>query len=57
MNAQLTSAERADREEFVVEGCYLMRNRDIAERVEQEHAAEFAARQAEVDAAIASAEP
>jgi hypothetical protein len=127
--ASLTSAERADREEFVVEGCYLMRNRfraqevwermgfdvaecleftehspvqqafrtllfsrivpcvrdiglwgpqvrgafadlgvldaasgdlealmrddeDIAERVEQEHAAEFAARKAEVDAAI-----
>jgi hypothetical protein len=25
--AQLTEAERADREEFVVEGCYLMRNR------------------------------
>jgi hypothetical protein len=25
--AELTSAERADREEFVVEGCYLMRNR------------------------------
>jgi hypothetical protein len=25
--AGLTSAERADREEFVVEGCYLMRNR------------------------------
>ena len=25
--AQLTDAERADREEFVVEGCYLMRNR------------------------------
>jgi hypothetical protein len=24
---ELTSAERADREEFVVEGCYLMRNR------------------------------
>ncbi len=127
--AALTSAERADREEFVVEGCYLMRNRfraqevwermgfdveecleftehspvqqafrallfsrivpcvkdiglwgakvqrayadlgvldaassdlealmrddeDIAERVEREHTAEFAARQAEVDAAI-----
>jgi hypothetical protein len=127
--AGLTSAERADREEFVVEGCYLMRDRfrgrevwermgfdveecleftehspvqqafrallfsrivpcvkdiglwgekvqraftdlgvlqaadsdlealmrddeDIAERVEQEHAAEFAARKAEVDAAI-----
>ncbi len=127
--AQLTAAERADREEFVVEGCYLMRNRfraqevwermgfdvaecleftehspvqqafrallfsrivpcvkdiglwgekvqrayadlgvldaagtdlealmrddeDIAERIEREHAAEFAARQAEVDAAI-----
>ncbi len=128
----LTAAERADREEFVVEGCYLMRNRfraqevwermgfdvaecleftehspvqqafrtllfsrivpcvkdiglwgpkvqrayadlgvldaagsdlealmrddeDIAERVEAEHAAEFAARKAEVDAAISSA--
>ena len=25
--AELTSAERADREEFVVEGCYLMRSR------------------------------
>jgi P-aminobenzoate N-oxygenase AurF len=25
--AQLTEAERADREDFVVEGCYLMRNR------------------------------
>jgi len=131
--AQLTSAERADREEFVVEGCYLMRSRfraqevwermgfdveecleftehspvqqafrallfsrivpcvkdiglwgekvqraytdlgvldaadsdlealmrddeDIAERIEQEHAAEFAAREAEVDAAITAAE-
>jgi hypothetical protein len=131
--ASLTAAERADREEFVVEGCYLMRNRfraqevwermgydveecleftehspvqqafrtllfsrivpcvkdiglwgekvqrayadlgvldaaatdlealmrddeDIAERVEQEHAAEFAARKAEVDDAIGSAE-
>src|SRR5256884_4381457 len=130
--ASLSSAERADREEFVVEGCYLMRNRfrgqevwermgydveegleftenspvqqafrtllfsrivpcvkdiglwgekvqraytdlgvldaagtdlealmrddeNIAERVEQEHAAEFAARKAEVDAAIDSA--
>jgi P-aminobenzoate N-oxygenase AurF len=31
--AQLTSAERADREEFVVEGCYLMRNRFIAREV------------------------
>jgi hypothetical protein len=127
--ASLTSAERADREEFVVEGCYLMRDRfrgrevwermgfdvaeclefteqspvqqafrtllfsrivpcvkdiglwgpkvrsafadlgvleaadsdlealmrddeDIAERVEQEHAAEFASRKTEVDAAI-----
>ncbi|MBO0802712.1 MAG: ferritin-like domain-containing protein [Nocardiopsaceae bacterium] len=30
---QLTSAERADREEFVVEGCYLMRNRFIAREV------------------------
>jgi hypothetical protein len=131
--ASLTAAERADREEFVVEGCYLMRNRfraqevwermgydveecleftehspvqqafrtllfsrivpcvkdiglwgekvqrayadlgvldaaatdlealmrddeDIAERVEQEHAAEFAARKAEVDESIGSAE-
>jgi hypothetical protein len=131
--ASLSSAERADREEFVVEGCYLMRNRfrgqevwerlgfdvaecleftehspiqqafrtllfsrivpcvkdiglwgpkvqrayadlgvldaaasdlealmrddeDIAERLEAEHAAEFAARQAEVDAAITDAE-
>jgi P-aminobenzoate N-oxygenase AurF len=130
---QLTSAERADREEFVVEGCYLMRNRfraqevwerlgfdvaecmeftehspvqqsfrallfsrivpcvkdiglwgpkvqlayadlgvldaadsdldalmredeDIAERIEREHAAEFAGRKAEVDAAIGAAE-
>jgi hypothetical protein len=31
--AQLTSAELADREEFVVEGCYLMRNRFIAREV------------------------
>jgi hypothetical protein len=31
--AQLTSAERADREEFVVEGCYLMRNRFRAQEV------------------------
>ena len=131
--AGLTSAERADREEFVVEGCYLMRDRfrgrevwermgfdveecleftehspvqqafrallfsrivpcvkdiglwgekvqhayadlgvldaadsdlealmrddeDIAERVEQEHAAEFAARKAEVDATITGAD-
>jgi len=131
--ASLSSAELADREEFVVEGCYLMRNRfrgqevwerlgfdvaecleftehspvqqafrtllfsrivpcvkdiglwgpkvqrayadlgvldaassdlealmrddeDIAERLEAEHAAEFAARKAEVDAAIGSAE-
>jgi hypothetical protein len=131
--AQLTAAERADREEFVVEGCYLMRNRfraqevwermgfdveecleftehspvqqafrallfsrivpcvkdiglwgekvqrayadlgvldaagtdlealmrddeDIAERIEREHAAEFAVRKAEVDAAIHAAE-
>src|SRR5260370_6499129 len=131
--AELTAAERADREEFVVEGCYLMRNRfraqevwermgfdvaecldftehspvqqafrallfsrivpcvrdiglwgekvqrayadlgvldaansdlealmrddeDIAERVEREHAADFAARKAEVDAAIGAAE-
>jgi len=130
---QLTSAERADREEFVVQGCYLMRNRfraqevwerlgfdvaecmeftehspvqqsfrallfsrivpcvkdiglwgpkvqlayadlgvldaadsdldalmredeDIAERIELEHAAEFAGRKAEVDAAIGAAE-
>jgi P-aminobenzoate N-oxygenase AurF len=130
---QLTEAERADREEFVVEGCYLMRNRfraqevwermgfdveecleftehspvqqafrallfsrivpcvrdiglwgekvqrayadlgvldaagtdlealmrddeDTAERIEHEHAAEFAARRAEVDAAITSAQ-
>jgi hypothetical protein len=30
---ELTSAERADREEFVVEGCYLMRNRFIAREV------------------------
>jgi hypothetical protein len=129
--AQLTSAERADREDFVVEGCYLMRNRfraqevwerlgfdvaecleftehsemqqafrallfsrivpcvrdiglwgekvqraytdlgvldaaqsdlealmrddeDIAERIEREHAAEFAARRAEVDATVAA---
>jgi hypothetical protein len=128
---ELTSAELADREEFVVEGCYLMRNRfisrevwetldldveecvkfsdqsemqkafrtflfsrivpcvkdiglwgpkvqhayvdlgvieaadsdlealmrddeEIAERMEKEHAAEFAARQQEVDAAISS---
>jgi hypothetical protein len=29
----LTSAELADREEFVVEGCYLMRNRFIAREV------------------------
>ena len=28
--AELTEAERADREEFIVEGCYLMRNRFIA---------------------------
>jgi hypothetical protein len=129
--AQLTTGERADREEFVVEGCYLMRNRfraqevwerlgfdveecleftehsemqqafrallfsrivpcvrdiglwgekvqrayadlgvlgaaqtdlealmrddeDIAERLEREHAAEFAARQAEVEAVVAA---
>jgi hypothetical protein len=129
----LTEAERAGREEFVIEGCHLMRNRfraqevwqrmgfdveecleftehspvqqafrallfsrivpcvkdiglwgekvqraytdlgvldaadsdlealmrddeDIAERIEQEHAAEFAARKAEVDAAIQTAE-
>src|SRR6202022_723902 len=31
--ASLTSAERADREEFVVEGCYLMRNRFRAQEV------------------------
>jgi hypothetical protein len=31
--AQLTPAELADREEFVVEGCYLMRNRFIAQEV------------------------
>ena len=31
--AQLTSAELADREEFVVEGCYLMYNRFIAREV------------------------
>jgi P-aminobenzoate N-oxygenase AurF len=31
--AQLTGAELADREEFVVEGCYLMRNRFIAREV------------------------
>ncbi len=31
--AQLTTAELADREEFVVEGCYLMRNRFIAREV------------------------
>jgi hypothetical protein len=31
--AQLTSSELADREEFVVEGCYLMRNRFIAREV------------------------
>src|SRR5689334_15244562 len=117
--ASLSSTELADREDFVVEGCYLMRNRfrgqevwerlaiqqafptllfsgivpcvkdiglwgekvqrayadlgvldaaasdlealmrddeDIAERLEAEHAAEFATRKAEVDAAIGSAE-
>jgi hypothetical protein len=131
--AQLTAAERADREEFVVEGCYLMRNRfraqevwermgfdvaecleftehspvqqafrallfsrivpcvkdiglwgekvqrafadlgvldaaqtdlealmrndeDVADRIEREHAAEFAVRKAEVDTAIKAAE-
>jgi hypothetical protein len=130
--SQLSAAELADREEFVVEGCYLMRNRfiarevwerlgfdvaecvefterspvqqafrqflfsrivpcvrdiglwgpkvqhayvdlgvieaansdldalmrddeEVAERMEREHAAEFAARRAEVDAAIVSA--
>jgi hypothetical protein len=31
--AGLTSAERADREEFVVEGCYLMRNRFVSREV------------------------
>src|SRR5579859_2335365 len=31
--AQLTDAERAEREEFVVEGCYLMRNRFIMREV------------------------
>jgi hypothetical protein len=31
--AQLSDAERADREEFVVEGCYLMRNRFRAQEV------------------------
>jgi hypothetical protein len=31
--AGLTAAERADREEFVVEGCYLMRNRFLAREV------------------------
>src|ERR1700748_1820025 len=31
--AELTSAERAEREEFVVEGCYLMRNRFVAREV------------------------
>jgi P-aminobenzoate N-oxygenase AurF len=31
--AQLTAAELADREEFVVEGCYLMRSRFIAREV------------------------
>jgi P-aminobenzoate N-oxygenase AurF len=31
--AQLTSAELAEREEFVVEGCYLMRDRFIAREV------------------------
>ena len=31
--AELTSAERADREEFVVEGCYLMRNRFRSQEV------------------------
>jgi hypothetical protein len=30
---ELTAAERAEREEFVVEGCYLMRNRFIAREV------------------------
>jgi len=31
--AQLTDAERADREDFVVEGCYLMRNRFRSQEV------------------------
>ncbi len=31
--SELTAAERADREEFVVEGCYLMRNRFTAREV------------------------
>ncbi|HEY2551480.1 MAG TPA: ferritin-like domain-containing protein [Streptosporangiaceae bacterium] len=31
--AELTSAERAEREEFIVEGCYLMRNRFTAREV------------------------
>jgi hypothetical protein len=31
--AELTTAERADREEFVVEGCYLMRNRFRSQEV------------------------
>ena len=31
--AELTSAELADREEFVVEGCYLMRDRFVAREV------------------------
>ena len=31
--AQLTSAELADREEFVVEGCFLMRDRFVAREV------------------------
>jgi P-aminobenzoate N-oxygenase AurF len=31
--AQLTTAELAEREEFVVEGCYLMRNRFVAREV------------------------
>ncbi len=30
---ELTAAERADREEFIVEGCYLMRNRFAAREV------------------------
>ncbi len=33
--AGLTEAERADREEFVVEGCYLMRDRFLAREVYQ----------------------
>jgi hypothetical protein len=39
-----------------VRGRGLRDDEDIAERVEREHAAEFAARKAEVDAAIGAAE-